>query len=160
VLNAGEKMTRLVNIAKKVREQERSKNDFSSPTSSLSSSEGFRVAAAPSLSHEASSLPLDSSQDAGFTPIQTPVRIVEKIVYVRKDPKTRLDQNFNVRMPGSFLLLLKRRFGERGATVFCRLAILEKMRGVFDESELKDIGFFQLLEEQYALFEKAKSRRG
>jgi hypothetical protein len=78
------------------------------------------------------------------------VKIVEKIVYryVRKDPDTRLDTNFNVRMPSNYLDFLKGRFGERGATVFCRIAILEKMEKAFSKEELDSLKLFELLDEQ------------
>ncbi|MBS7288059.1 MAG: hypothetical protein KIH01_04765 [Candidatus Freyarchaeota archaeon] len=143
-------MTRLVDIAKKVKEQER----YGLPPQPIEdlSREGGAVtgSAVASLS-----LSVDERGKASL-----PVQVVEKIIYIRKDPKTRLDQNFNVRLPSSFISLLKRRFGERGATVFCRLAILERMKAVFDESELKELGLFQLLEEQYAALGKSKVEGG
>lgn len=143
-------MTRLVDIAKKVKEQER--YGLSSQPPEDLSREGGAVTG-PSVA--SLSLSVDEREKASL-----PVQVVEKIVYVRKDPKTRLDQNFNVRLPSSFISLLKRRFGERGATVFCRLAILERMKAVFDESELKELGLFQLLEEQYAALSKSKVEGG
>ncbi|MFB0560603.1 MAG: hypothetical protein ACETWM_05155 [Candidatus Lokiarchaeia archaeon] len=78
------------------------------------------------------------------------VKVVEKVIfrYTRKDPITLLDTNFNVRMPSKYLDLLKGRFGERGATVFCRIAILEKMEKEFSEGELDSLKFFELLDAQ------------
>jgi hypothetical protein len=78
------------------------------------------------------------------------VKVVEKVIYryTRKDPVTLLDTNFNVRMPSRYLDLLKERFGERGATVFCRIAILEKMEKEFSRGELDSLKFFELLDEQ------------
>lgn len=78
------------------------------------------------------------------------IKVVEKVIYryTRKDPITLLDTNFNVRMPSSYLELLKRKFGEKGATVFCRIAILEKMEKEFPKSELDLLKFSELLDEQ------------
>lgn len=78
------------------------------------------------------------------------VKVVEKVFYryTRKDPITLLDTNFNVRMPSSYLELLKEKFGEKGATVFCRIAILEKMEKAFSKNELDSLKFFELLDEQ------------
>ncbi len=142
-------MTRLVDIAKKVKEQER----YGQPSQSPAPLNYAEVAAAHHQPAASFSL---GDEDKGHLPVQ----VVEKIVYVRKDPKTRLDQNFNVRLPSNFIYLLKKKFGERGATVFCRLAILEKMKTVFDELELKELGLFQLLEEQYTALGKLKNEGG
>lgn len=142
-------MTRLVDIAKKVKEQEKY-GQLSRPPAPLN------YEGAMAHSQPAASLSLVDEKGTSSLPVQ----VVEKIVYVRKDPKTRLDQNFNVRLPSSFISLLKKKFGERGATVFCRLAILEKMKTVFDELELRELGLFQLLEEQYTALGKLKSEGG
>ncbi|MBS7246911.1 MAG: hypothetical protein QXW47_01595 [Candidatus Jordarchaeales archaeon] len=143
-------MTRLVDIAKKVKEQEKY-GQISQPPAPLNYEEG-------AVAHPQPAASLSLVDEKVTSPL--PVQVVEKIVYVRKDPKTRLDQNFNVRLPSSFISLLKKKFGERGATVFCRLAILEKMKTVFDELELKELGLFQLLEEQYTTLGKLKSEGG
>lgn len=146
-------MTRLVDIAKKVKEQERYESAL--PTQvSLQSIERPREVTTP---FQTGTFPSIGAEESS---VSRSVQVVEKIVYVRKDPKTRLDQNFNVRLPGNLISLLKRKFGDRGATVFCRLAILERIKNVFDESELREIGFFQLLEEQYMMLSKLKDGGG
>ncbi|MEM1657792.1 MAG: hypothetical protein QXK94_02010 [Candidatus Jordarchaeales archaeon] len=149
-VDVGDNMTRLVDIAKKVKEQERLVQQHASqePLSRDGNMASTNVPSLPSLA-------VTEKEK-----VSQSVQVVEKIVYVRKDPRTRLDQNFNVRLPSSFISLLKKKFGERGATVFCRLAILERMKTVFDESELRELGLFQLLEEQYAALSKLKSEGG
>lgn len=145
-----------MDIAKKVKEQERLVQQHA-PQEHSSRDGNVVPPPAPSPPPLAVSASLAVSEKER---VSQSVQVVEKIVYVRKDPRTRLDQNFNVRLPSSFISLLKKKFGERGATVFCRLAILERMKTVFDESELRELGLFQLLEEQYAALSKLKNEGG
>lgn len=125
-------MPRLTKIAEKAREQEVKEKveDFSESS----------VAALKAKSETAVERVYESDG----------VKVVEKVIYryTRKDPVTLLDTNFNVRMPSRYLDLLKERFGERGATVFCRIAILEKMEKEFSRGELDSLKFFELLDEQ------------
>ncbi len=125
-------MPRLTKIAEKAREQEVKEKveDFSESS----------VAALKAKSETAVERVYESDG----------VKVVEKVIYryTRKDPVTLLDTNFNVRMPSRYLDLLKERFGERGATVFCRIAILEKMENEFSRGELDSLKFFELLDEQ------------
>ncbi|MHA1604080.1 MAG: hypothetical protein ACTSWF_05490 [Candidatus Freyarchaeota archaeon] len=140
-------MPRLTKIAEKARKQEAMKQRVKDVSkSSATTGEKIVIAETGDVSGSSAAreklVELDSDAKG--------VKIVEKIVYryVRKDPNTRLDTNFNVRMPSSYLNLLKRKFGERGATAFCRIAILEKMAKEFSRDELDSLNLTNLLEEQ------------
>ena len=140
-------MPRLTKIAEKAREQEAMKQRVKDVSeSSATTGEKIVIAETGDVSGSSAAreklVELDSDAKG--------VKIVEKIVYryVRKDPNTRLDTNFNVGMPSSYLNLLKRKFGERGATAFCRIAILEKMAKEFSRDELDSLNLTNLLEEQ------------
>lgn len=138
-------LPRLTKIAEKAREQKASKQVSEDAYSATQSSE-----IVASKAHEAVSRLNMSGELVGPEYGSEGVKIVEKIVYryVRKDPDTRLDTNFNVRMPSNYLDFLKDKFGERGATVFCRIAILEKMEKMFSKEELGSLKLSELLDEQ------------
>ncbi|MHA1209544.1 MAG: hypothetical protein ACTSRF_10030 [Candidatus Freyarchaeota archaeon] len=140
-------MPRLTKIAEKAREQEAMKQRVKDVSES-SATTGEKIVIAETGDVSGSSAAGEKLVELGSD--AKGVKIVEKIVYryVRKDPNTRLDTNFNVRMPSSYLNLLKRKFGERGATAFCRVAILEKMAKEFSRDELDSLNFSNLLEEQ------------
>ncbi|WXG40673.1 MAG: hypothetical protein WED07_07775 [Candidatus Freyarchaeum deiterrae] len=140
-------MPRLTKIAEKAREQEALKQASEDASKSLSTE---NVEIANLKTSDAIGRLTASGGLAGLEHSPEGVKIVEKIVYryVRKDPDTRLDTNFNVRMPSNYLDFLKGRFGERGATVFCRIAILEKMEKAFSKPELDPLKLFELLDEQ------------
>ncbi len=140
-------MPRLTKIAEKAREQEAMKQRVKDVSES-SATTGEKIVIAETGDVSGSSAAGEKLVEVGSD--AKGVKIVEKIVYryVRKDPNTRLDTNFNVRMPSSYLNLLKRKFGERGATAFCRVAILEKMAKEFSRDELDSLNFSNLLEEQ------------
>ena len=140
-------MPRLTKIAEKAREQEAMKQRVKDVSKS-SATTGEKIVIAETGDVSGSSAAGEKLVELGSD--AKGVKIVEKIVYryVRKDPNTRLDTNFNVRMPSSYLNLLKRKFGERGATAFCRVAILEKMAKEFSRDELDSLNFSNLLEEQ------------
>ncbi|MGQ9720205.1 MAG: hypothetical protein ACUVXA_02655 [Candidatus Jordarchaeum sp.] len=126
-------MPRLTKIAEKAREQEALKEKVEDVSEPYTVDERGRSETAVERVYESDG-----------------VKVVEKVFYryTRKDPITLLDTNFNVRMPSSYLELLKEKFGEKGATVFCRIAILEKMGKAFSKNELDSLKFFELLDEQ------------
>jgi len=140
-------LPRLTKIAEKAREQEALKQ-AAEDVSKSSGTESVEIAA--SKTSDTVGRLTTSGELVGLEHGPEGVKIVEKIVYryVRKDPDTRLDTNFNVRMPSNYLDFLKGRFGERGATVFCRIAILEKMEKAFSREELDSLKLFELLDEQ------------
>ncbi len=126
-------MPRLTKIAEKAREQEALKEKIEEVSDSYITDERGKSETAVERVYESDG-----------------VKVVEKVIYryTRKDPVTLLNTNFNVRMPSKYLDLLKERFGERGATVFCRIAILEKMEKEFSKDELSSLKFYELLDEQ------------
>ncbi|MEM3585798.1 MAG: hypothetical protein QXO71_00625 [Candidatus Jordarchaeaceae archaeon] len=141
-------MPRLTKIAEKAREQKALKHeseDVSRPP--ITESSGVTV---PKTSDTSGRLTIREDSIGSLEHGSEGIKIVEKIVYryVRKDPDTRLDTNFNVRMPSNYLSFLKEKFGERGATVFCRIAILEKMEKIFSKEELDSLKLHELLDEQ------------
>lgn len=139
-------LPRLTKIAEKAREQKAIKQASEDIKSSVTQSGEITVSKTSDVVGRLNT----SGELVGLEHGPDGVKIVEKIVYryVRKDPDTRLDTNFNVRMPSNYLDFLKGRFGERGATVFCRIAILEKMEKAFPKEELDSLKLFELLDEQ------------